>query len=939
MQKNKNTSSDQNERRRNSAADILVLLLCLLGTGVCLFFFYNDLNRSLRKANETPIGVISFKYRAAQRRFVDRVVWDRIKQDSPVYSGDLIRTADLSEATITFPSGGKIALNENSIVQVFPDRVDFTQGGISFSAGGSGKGIIVTSGGKTIDIAADSVVNLNADSGGNVSALVLEGSALIDSGEGDGAVELQQGSALVAGPQGAPAQSQAVPLSPQPGVKILFSADGETGEILQRVRFSWNKADYAPGSRTRLEAASDRNFTRVAEWIDVDSAEAVLTLGEGVWYWRVSPVTRDGDIEPNARESPAQKFTLINARPPALISPSPGTVFSYRANPPEARFAWQETRDASVYIIEIASDSAFANPVVRVQTRNSSYLTSALQDGVWFWRVIPVFIGDYTGGVDSSAVSSFSIQRKSGIEAPVLTAPQNGAFFNIAEERQNAYFSWKRDSEAASYTIKISRNADLSSPVITETVRDNFFSYSVKDARLTDGTYYWGVTLTDSEGASASSSPFSFTALKNAAEQRTLFPPAGYAVAENALYDTRFSWRTNVPARMRFQISSSRDFSSPLVDELASSESASGKTLPPGTYYWRIAADASKASGSGAEQLARFVTEPKSFTVVPQFPRPVAELPSENERVLPAANTEFRWAPVAGAQYYRFRVYDSRDTVIASQTTRETSAAANMTGRLGDYYWTVQAVSDADSSHSLRTGFVTRVPFLAALPDRVALVYPQDGATETGFGTQNGGVIRWESNEKITQSRFVLSRNPDPLRGTPLMRVNNPSKEIKLSALAPGNYYWTITAEVSGFDASAEKAFSFTVPALQLLAAATGLRPNRAVFGIEDVQDLQRMRFTWNPVEGANAYIFMLRHRAGGSVRQIAQTRTQNRTVYEIDLQNLDVGAFEWQVEAVRVGADGSIERRGETAAGTFVIDIPLPDELRLYEAGKLYGN
>jgi hypothetical protein len=939
MRKNENTSSAQNEPRSVSAVDIIVILFCLLGTAACLFLFYRDINRGLLKINETPIGTISFKYKAAQRRFIDRMMWDRIKQDSPVYTGDLIRTADLSEATITFPSGGKISLAENSIVQVFPDRIDFSQGDINFSTVGSDKGIIITSGGKTLDIAAGSMISLSADGGGNVDARVLEGSALIDSG--GGAVELQSGNALFVDSRGTAAiQSQAVPLSPHPGVTFLFPLDGEAVSPRPQVHFVWNKVDYAPGSKTRLEVASDRNFSRIAEWADVDSTEASLPLDAGIWYWRVYPVAPDGEIAPDTRDSGAQKFTLVNARAPVLISPSSGAVFSYHAKFPEVRFMWQETQEASAYIIEIAPDSAFTNPTVRTQTRSSSFLTSTLQEGVWFWRVVPMFIGDYAGNVDASAVSSFSIERKSETEAPVLTSPQNGAFFNISEDRQNAYFSWKRDAEADSYVIKISRNADLSAPAVMENVRENFFSYPSRDTRLTDGAYYWGVTPVYPGVASTSSSSFSFTALKADVEHRTLFPPEGYAIAEDALTETRFSWRTNIPARMRFQVSSSRDFSSPLVDELASSESASGHALVPGTYYWRIAADTSRAEESDMELLSRFVTEPKSFVVVPQFARPIPETPAENERIFPAANTEFRWSSVAGAQYYRIRVYDSRDNVVAEQNAHGTSAKINMANRSGNYHWTVQAFSDGDSSHSRRTGLVSRTSFLAATPDRVALVYPRNGVTVTGFNTSNSaGVVRWESKEKITQSRFVLSRNADPLRGTPLVRVNNPPKEIRLTALAAGTYYWTITAEAEGFDVSAGKVFSFTVPALPPLAAATGLKPDSVVFGIRDIQDLQRMGFSWNTVENANAYIFTLWHRAGDSLKQIAQTRPQNQTAHEIDLQNLDVGAFEWQVEAVLVGTDGNVEQHGDAAVGTFVIDIPLPDELQLYEAGMLYGN
>lgn len=54
------------------------------------------------KLNEQPIATITFKYKTAPRKFMDRVVWDRLRQDSPVYNGDTIHTATLSEANIWF---------------------------------------------------------------------------------------------------------------------------------------------------------------------------------------------------------------------------------------------------------------------------------------------------------------------------------------------------------------------------------------------------------------------------------------------------------------------------------------------------------------------------------------------------------------------------------------------------------------------------------------------------------------------------------------------------------------------------------------------------------------------------------------------------------------------------------------------------------------------
>jgi hypothetical protein len=117
------------------------------------------------------------------------------------------------------------------------------------------------------------------------------------------------------------------------------------------------------------------------------------------------------------------------------------------------------------------------------------------------------------GIVHDSGTASFTIEQTGELAAPVLNAPPDGSFFSIVPERQNAYFSWKREPEAAAYTIYVSRNADISSPVISAVVQQNYFMYGSGETTLTEGIYYWGVTQTNSAGsASPLSGIFSFTA-------------------------------------------------------------------------------------------------------------------------------------------------------------------------------------------------------------------------------------------------------------------------------------------------------------------------------------------------------------------------------------------------------------------------------------------
>lgn len=101
----------------------------------CLFLFWKDINVSFSKANEDPIAVIYFKKNTAQRKLIDGNIWERIKTATPIYNGDKIRTAALSEAYTIFNDSSKIDLHENTLIQVFNKKdknsIEFVSGSIS----------------------------------------------------------------------------------------------------------------------------------------------------------------------------------------------------------------------------------------------------------------------------------------------------------------------------------------------------------------------------------------------------------------------------------------------------------------------------------------------------------------------------------------------------------------------------------------------------------------------------------------------------------------------------------------------------------------------------------------------------------------------------------------------------------------------------------------
>src|SRR5574344_1297620 len=132
MQKRRSTKSALNP------IEIFIVLLCMAGMAASLILFERDLSVSLSNSSGAPIATIYFKMNTAQRRLKDRNLWEQLKETSPIYDGDRIRTAALSEAYTVFDDGSKIELHENSLVQVFGKKdknsLEFIKGSISISS-------------------------------------------------------------------------------------------------------------------------------------------------------------------------------------------------------------------------------------------------------------------------------------------------------------------------------------------------------------------------------------------------------------------------------------------------------------------------------------------------------------------------------------------------------------------------------------------------------------------------------------------------------------------------------------------------------------------------------------------------------------------------------------------------------------------------------------
>jgi hypothetical protein len=237
--------------------DLLVILLCLSGAAYSINLFWNDLFQTLNGQNKTPIGTVTVKRNIVQRRMSDRVIWDRLIRETPVYSNDIIRVGDNSEIDLHVVGNG-VTINENTLLRLRHDddtgelHINLSSGSMGLVTSDEGGGVVLNIMGKQMKANPGTALNAAAGSDG-VALQVSKGSALI----ADGAFEIGAGAAISMDREGS-LRSEPSVFVIQPRPNALYR---NRGDDPLNVVFSWNRINLQPDETLHLEIAEDQYFT------------------------------------------------------------------------------------------------------------------------------------------------------------------------------------------------------------------------------------------------------------------------------------------------------------------------------------------------------------------------------------------------------------------------------------------------------------------------------------------------------------------------------------------------------------------------------------------------------------------------------------------------------------------------------------------------------
>jgi hypothetical protein len=398
--------------RFSRAIDVFVVVLCVSIAVYFLNLFRLDLFQTIDAQNETPVGTITIKNNTVQRRISNRVLWDRLAIESPVYMQDLIRVAELSAATLHI-EGNDIELDENTLIRIQPSsdgsglQIELSSGNLGVVSGAESEGISLNLMGREVKAEAGSV--LKAQSGAEGLQLqVSEGSAVLLEGGESRAVEA--GMSLAMDTDGTERRDPSVVVSvPRSNARYVKSSPDAF-----LVNFAWNRINLEAEENLKLEVAADREFTHIVhtiENLDAEQTSAEVALEEGIWRWRLlyeDAVLSSGQI------------TITDAAGTKLLNPVTGSVLRYNDEAPSLRFQWTESEGALSYNVQISENADFRNTKINTETSVPFFVDNSLAENTWYWRVMPIFPSLYEGSSAFSAPASFRIEQSESNNPEVL---------------------------------------------------------------------------------------------------------------------------------------------------------------------------------------------------------------------------------------------------------------------------------------------------------------------------------------------------------------------------------------------------------------------------------------------------------------------------------------------------------------------------------------
>jgi hypothetical protein len=333
-------------------------------------------------------------------------------------------------------------------------------------------------------------------------------------------------------------------------------------------------------------------------------------------------------------------------------------------------------------------------------------------------------------------------------------------------------------------------------------------------------------------------------------------PPDGQEVP----FLPAFAWNGVAgAARYQFQLAADPNFNSPLFNiSTRNTRATPEKTVPNGTYYWRVASIDSAGSVSNWSPVMSIV---KLWAETPTL-----STPADGAIVsFPAEPVVLRWNPVPGAAKYR--VFLARDEALASLVTsngdpwevQATNLAPNVLLASNTYYW---AITPLDSQGNPGNQSVVR-SFTWEWPSGTTPFFNDLAPSTEHFDPQ----FAWDMVPGA--ARYEVEVNSDS-NFDPASKVCCTDKPISttltpLEVFANNTYYWRVRAidrggnagvwnEGPSFDKTFDNYPDLSEDSVKNLRMRDANDPGTDLEPLVDGYQTDTPILTWDSVPGAASY-------------------------------------------------------------------------------------
>lgn len=360
---------------------------------------------------------------------------------------------------------------------------------------------------------------------------------------------------------------------------LLAPANGLTTTVTDTPPLGIPEFKWAPvvgATSYRLQVSADIGFTTQVVNITTPNTSYTPTganvFPDGTWYWRVRVETPAPVSDYSTIWSFTKQWASFDNKP-VLISPDAYSTIDFY-DPPF--FSWGVVTGAAKYKLQIyTSPGGWASPLYTATTLTTSHQpNNKLSNGTYYWRVVPVDIGnrDGTPSEERSFNAGYSL-------IPTLLEPVNNATPTFTPT-----FRWTAVRGAQYYRLQYTTDSTFGSNITQIDTRNT--AYTPINTLPNDVNYYWRVRVYSGNSITDWSPVYSF--IKRWYIKPVLLTPT------NNYQHTRFpiySW-SPVPGAARYfvEISKLANFS-PIYDSGYTANTFYSPSKYDGenvTYYWRV---------------------------------------------------------------------------------------------------------------------------------------------------------------------------------------------------------------------------------------------------------------------------------------------------------------------------------------------------------------